>query len=174
MALAGLRGMEHVGLTVPDLDAAIRFFVDVLGCEFVFGDGPFPSDPDFMRGTMNVHPNATFRYGFVRCGNGPNLEIFQYTTPDQVPEPPKNSDVGGHHLCFYVDDIDAAVAQLRAHGVHLLGDINPIENGPAANSRWVYFLAPWGLQLELVSYPGGKGPPGGPARRLWNPVGADV
>ncbi len=32
MTLPGLRGIEHVGLTVPDLDAAVRFFVDVLGC----------------------------------------------------------------------------------------------------------------------------------------------
>ena len=43
--LPGLRGIEHVGLTVPDLDAAVGFFVDVLGCEFVFGDVPF-ADPD--------------------------------------------------------------------------------------------------------------------------------
>jgi catechol 2,3-dioxygenase-like lactoylglutathione lyase family enzyme len=173
MGLA-LRGIEHVGLTVPDLDAAQRFFVDVLGCEFVFADGPFPRDPDFCRERLNVHPDATFRYAFLRCGNGPNLEVFQYSAPDQALTAPKNSDVGGHHLCLYVDDIDAAVEHLRAHGVRVLGEINHIDSGPAANSRWVYFLAPWGLQLELVSYPGGKGPPGGPARRLWNPVGADV
>ena len=28
--------------------------------------------------------------------------------------------------------------------------------GPHAGQRWVYFLAPWGMQFELVSYPGGK------------------
>ncbi len=28
--------------------------------------------------------------------------------------------------------------------------------GPAAGNRWIYFLAPWGMQFELVSYPAGK------------------
>jgi hypothetical protein len=28
--------------------------------------------------------------------------------------------------------------------------------GPAEGNRWVYFLAPWGMQFELVSYPSGK------------------
>ncbi len=29
----GLRGIEHIAFTVPDLDEAVNFFVDVLGCE---------------------------------------------------------------------------------------------------------------------------------------------
>jgi glyoxylase I family protein len=33
--IPGLRGTEHIGFTVPDLDAAERFFVDVIGCERV-------------------------------------------------------------------------------------------------------------------------------------------
>lgn len=169
MGMPGLRGIEHVGLTVPDLDDAMRFFVDVLGCEFIFGDGPFSGDADFFRERLNVDPDASMRYGFVRCGFGANLEVFEYSAPGQNLAPPLNSDIGGHHLCFYVDDMDAALAHLRAHGVHIMGDVNVIDEGPALGSSWIYFLAPWGLQLELVSYPNGKGPPGGPARRLWNP-----
>ena len=65
--------------------------------------------------------------------------------------------MGGHHIAFYVDDIEAAVAHLKSHGVTVQGEINRIADGPAAGSAWVYFLAPWGLQLELVSYPNGKG-----------------
>ena len=37
--LPGLRGGEHVGLTVPDLDEAERFLVDVLGAQMVFDGG---------------------------------------------------------------------------------------------------------------------------------------
>lgn len=167
--LPGLRGIEHVGLTVPDLDAAIRFFRDTLGCAYVF-DGGRHADPDHMRDQLGVAPEASLRYGFLRCACGPNLELFEYTAPDQVLTPPRNSDVGGHHLAFYVDDVEAAVRHLRGHHIRILGEPVTIENGPAAGSTWVYFLAPWGLQLELVSYPGGKGPPGSPARRLWHPA----
>jgi hypothetical protein len=28
--------------------------------------------------------------------------------------------------------------------------------GPSEGQRWIYFLSPWGMQFELVSYPGGK------------------
>ena len=31
---------------------------------------------------------------------------------------PRNSDIGGHHVALYVDDLDAAIEHLRAHGVH--------------------------------------------------------
>jgi len=41
MAIPGLRGTEHIGFTVPDLDQAERFFVDVIGCEKVYSLGPF-------------------------------------------------------------------------------------------------------------------------------------
>ena len=166
--MPGLRGIEHVGLTVPDLDAAVDFFCTVLGCEHVFDGGSF-ADPVFMQRQLAVAPEASVRYCFVRCAQGPNLELFEYTAPDQAARPPRNSDVGGHHLAFYVDGFDDALAHLRRHGVTVLGEPMTILEGPALGSTWVYFLAPWGLQLELVSYPGGKGPEGGPARRLWHP-----
>ncbi|GAA5542205.1 MULTISPECIES: VOC family protein [Brucella/Ochrobactrum group] len=59
---------------------------------------------------------------FLRCGNGSNFEIFEYSSPDQNPVQPRNSDVGGHHLAFYVDDIDSAVQYLRMHDVRILGE----------------------------------------------------
>jgi hypothetical protein len=67
-----------------------------------------------------------------------------------------------------VDEIGPAVAHLRAHGVPV-DDPEYIENGPAAGSHWVYFKAPWGLQMELVSYPNGKAYEAGASVKLWNP-----
>ena len=37
--MPGLRGLEHVGLTVPNLDDAVRFFCEVIGCEHVLDAG---------------------------------------------------------------------------------------------------------------------------------------
>ena len=42
--LPGLRGAEHLGITVPDLDEAERFLVDVLGAELIYSLGPFVRD----------------------------------------------------------------------------------------------------------------------------------
>jgi catechol 2,3-dioxygenase-like lactoylglutathione lyase family enzyme len=168
--LPGMRGIQHIGITVPDMKAAVAFFKDVLACEPSFTFGEFKFEDDWMSRHLNVHPRATIRdFQMVRCGNGTNLEVFEYTAPDQNRRGPRNSDIGGHHLAFYVDDMDAAVAYLKTQGVTVLGQPSTFSDGPAAGLTWVYFLAPWGLQLELVSAPQGMAHEKALARKLWDP-----
>ncbi len=88
---------------------------------------------------------------FFRCKYGPNFEIFHYEAPNQNLLQPKNSDIGGHHLAFYVDDFNAAVEYLSAKGVKLLGE-------------------PTTSQFELVSFPHGKGYEKDTTSRLWHPA----
>lgn len=167
--LPGLRGTEHIGFTVPDLDEAERFFVDVIGCERIYSLGPYQHDDDWMAEHLNVHPRAVMReLRFFRCRTGPNFEIFQYETPEPQAPQPKNSDIGGHHLAFYVDDLDAGVAHLRDHGVRVLGEPTA-SSSHSTGQRWVYFLSPWGMQLELVSFPNGKAYEATATTKLWHP-----
>ncbi len=171
--IPGLQGTEHIGFTVPNLEAAVDFFVNIIGCEPFYELGPFSSDGDWMKTALNVHPRAVMKkLQFLRCGNGSNFEIFEYSSPDQNLVQPRNSDVGGHHLAFYVDDIDSAVEYLRMHDVRVLGDPVVRTDGPSAGQSWVYFLTPWGMQLELVSFPNGKAYEEGLTRHLWTPLGS--
>jgi len=156
MGLPGLSRLDHVGFTVPDLAQAREFLVDVLGCEYLYSLGPFEHpDSDWMAEHLNVHPRTHMRNCFFRVGDQAVFEVFEYTAPEQNPTPPRNSDVGGHHVALYVDDLDAAVAYLRERGVRVLGEPTA-SSGAHDGQRWVYFLAPWGMQFELVSYPQGK------------------
>ncbi|MFF2852353.1 VOC family protein [Streptomyces sp. NPDC058001] len=173
--LPGLAGVEHIGFTVPDLEEATDFFTTVIGCELVYTLGPFHADDTWMADHLNVHPRAVMRrLSFLRCANGPNFEVFEYESPNQNPVPPRNSDIGGHHLAFYVQDLDEAVTHLRAHEVTVLGAPTH-SSGPSEGQRWVYFLTPWGMQLELVSFPHGKAyekgldQSAGRGVRLWQP-----
>ena len=169
--LPGLRGTDHIGFTVPNLDEAVDFFVNVIGCEAFYDLGPFQFDGDWMQRQLNVHPRAVMRrLKFLRCRHGSNFEIFEYEAPDQNTAQPRNSDIGGHHLAFYVDDMDAALAYLRGKGVRILGEPVVRTEGPSAGQTWIYFLAPWGMQLELVSFPDGKGYEKETDRRLWHPA----
>ncbi|BAU33227.1 VOC family protein [Microcella alkaliphila] len=167
--IPGLRGTEHIGFTVPDLDAAEDFFVTVIGCERIYSLGPYVRDDDWMSEHLNVHPRTVIReLRFFRCKHGPNFEIFEYESADGQNPQPRNSDIGGHHLAFYVDDMDVAVAYLRSNGVRVLGE--PTASTAASEGqRWVYFLAPWGMQLELVSFPNGKAYEATSDVRLWDP-----
>jgi glyoxylase I family protein len=130
--------------------------VDVLGCEYLYSLGPFQDDGDWMAEHLAVHPRASVPENrFFRCGAQAIFEVFSYTAPDQRSDVPRNSDIGGHHVALYVDDLDTAVEHLREQGVRVLGEPT-VSKGAHEGQRWVYFLAPWGMQFELVSYPGGK------------------
>jgi catechol 2,3-dioxygenase-like lactoylglutathione lyase family enzyme len=156
MTLPGLRRLDHVGFTVPDIDQAHAFLVDVLGCEYLYSLGPFRADDDWMADHLDVHPRAVMvENRWFRCGDQAVFEVFHYEAPERRETGPRNSDVGGHHVALYVDDLDAAIAYLRDRGADLLS--GPTRSkGPAEGNRWIYVKAPWGMQFELVSYPGGK------------------
>ncbi len=150
-------GIDHVAVTVPDLAQAIAFFSSVLGWDEVFSVGPI-SDPtgDWMTVHLDVEPRASLKLAMMRAGPTQNVELFEYSAKDQVKAPPRNSDVGGHHLAIYVADMEQAVAYLvGVPGVRVLGKPTPMTEGPNAGETICYFKTPWGMQMELVSYPGG-------------------
>jgi catechol 2,3-dioxygenase-like lactoylglutathione lyase family enzyme len=167
----GLRGHDHTGITVPDIKQAIDFFVNVLGCKQAMSFGPFADEKgDFMTQLVNVNPRAVInQITLVRCGYGSNIELFQYTSPDQKNMTPKNSDIGGYHIAFYVDDIKAAKDYLDSKGVKTFFGPFPVNEGPAAGQSIVYFLAPWGLQMEIISYPKGMAYEKSSPVVLWSP-----
>jgi catechol 2,3-dioxygenase-like lactoylglutathione lyase family enzyme len=168
--IPGLRGVDHLGVTVPDLDEAERFFIDVLGAVPVYTLGSKQADDDWMLRHLGVHPRTVVReIRFFRLGNGMNFELFDYQAADGQAGEPKNSDIGGHHVALYVDDLDAAAEHLRSHDVEIMGE--PVASKQAAEGqRWLYFRSPWGMQFELVSYPNGKAYEKDAAVKLWHPA----
>lgn len=168
--IPGLAGGDHIGFTVPNLEEATRFFVDVIGCKVLYEVGPFMSDDDWMTENLNVHPRAVInKYRMLKCKNGPSFEVFEFESPDQNKTQAKNSDYAGHHLAFYVTDMAVAAEHLKSHGVEILGEIKTIEEGPTKGLSWLYFLSPWGMQLELVSYNQGLAYESGSAEVQWSP-----
>lgn len=167
--IPGMRGTDHIGITVPDLDEAEHFLVDVLGAHRIYDLGPKEADDDWMAVHIGVHPRTTIReIRFYRLGNGINFEVFKYDAADGQNPPPRNSDIGGHHIAIYVDDMAAAVEYLNAKGIATMGEPTA-SKGAAAGQHWVYFRSPWGMQFELVSYPSGKAYESRATVKLWHP-----
>ncbi|MDA0231113.1 MAG: VOC family protein [Proteobacteria bacterium] len=169
LGMPGLRGLDHYGMTVPDVETAVDFFCDVLGCEELYKLGTFKMEEgEWMTERLNVHARAEIvNIRMICCGRGGNIELFEYAAPDKNHAQPRNSDNAGHHLCFYVDDIFAAVDYLKSHGVQILGEPS-LNSGAEAGEYWCYFLTPWGSQLELVSFPAGRGYEQHTTKRLWD------
>ena len=150
-----VRNVDHVGYSVPNLEEAIDFFVNVIGCQLLYRGGPFEYlNSDWMKTHLNADTNASLNLAMLRCGPVTNLELLEFKTSNQKQVLPKSSDLGGHHLAFYVTDIDRAIDYLRKHsGVKILCGPTTITDQPNEGYTFVYFFTPWGLQMELVSYP---------------------
>jgi catechol 2,3-dioxygenase-like lactoylglutathione lyase family enzyme len=170
-SLPGMRGHDHTGITVPDMNQAVTFFTDILGCQKIMAFGPFSDDKGtFMKDLLDVNPRAVItQISLIRCGFGSNIELFSYTSPDQQVVQPKNSDIGGYHIAIYVDDIKAADKYLKSKGVFTLFGPLPITEGPAAGQAILYFKAPWGLQMEAITYPNGMAYEKDAPVKLWSP-----
>ncbi|MER9894288.1 VOC family protein [Mesorhizobium sp. M0119] len=170
-SIPGMRGHDHTGVTVPDMQQAVGFFTEVVGCKKAMSFGPFADDKGtFMQDLLGVDPKAVIEeITLVRCGHGSNIELFKYTAPDQKDLTPRNSDIGGFHIAFYVDDIAAAKAYLDGKGVKTRMGPLPVTEGPAAGQTILYFQAPWGLQLEAISYPNGMAYEKDAETVLWSP-----
>lgn len=150
--IPGLRYVDHAAFTVPDLDQAVAFFVQILGAQELYrsqrgGDRPF------MVTNFEVDPNATLELSMLRLDPNLNIELFEWSAPDQRTDLPRPSDLGGHHVCLYVDDVSAACRHLRTvSGVRVLGEPKKVRgDGPVAGTTWTYFLTPWGMLIELVN-----------------------
>ena len=157
--IPGLEGLDHVGLTVPNLEEALSFYGALLGATEIFRLGPFDSrdfEPvggmDWSLAHVNV-ADARFTLAMLELADGSRLELFQYDRPDtRQTAPPLNCDLGGHHTAFKVSDLDAVLALREELGLKFLAGPIEINEGPAAGQRIIYVLDPWGNQLELVEY----------------------
>jgi catechol 2,3-dioxygenase-like lactoylglutathione lyase family enzyme len=152
--------VDHVGLSVPDLDEAVGFFRDVLGGTELYrasrsGQGAF------MTETFETPADSSFTLAMLRLPPNLNIELFQWSAPDRTGTPPRACDAGGHHLCLYTVDIDGACRRLAAvPGVRILGEVKTVGPGsPVTGTRWTYFVTPWGLQMELVDRSSVRHPP---------------
>jgi catechol 2,3-dioxygenase-like lactoylglutathione lyase family enzyme len=136
--------MDHVGIVVDDLAAAIEFFVE-LGLELQ-GEGSVEGRVvDRVVGLEGVRSDLAFLQ--TPDGNG-RLELVKFHSPSTEGgnrDAPANTP-GIRHVTFAVEDIDAVVAGLRARGAELVGELERYED----SYRLCYVRGPEGIIIELA------------------------
>jgi len=143
-----MKGMHHVGITVKDLDASIRFYHDVLGLPFANEPSPW-FEAEELGPAVGV-PGAALRQVSLLLGDT-IFELLEYKRPpSQTSAPLGSNNVGASHVAFHVDDIEATKAELEAKGIEFYSPVNVVDEGVLAGWRWVYFDDPDGYPLELV------------------------
>ena len=137
-----MKGLHHVGITVKDLDASIRFYHDVLGLEFSNEPSPW-FEGEGLGDAVGV-PGAGLRQVSLILGDS-TFELLEYNTPPSETEAPLlSNNIGASHVAFFVDDIHAKKAELEAKGIEFYSDVNSVDEGVLAGWRWVSLSLSWG------------------------------
>ncbi len=139
-----IQRMDHVGIVVDDLAGATAFFVE-LGLELQ-GEGSVEGGwVDRIVGLEGIQAQITMLE--APDGHG-RLELTEFHTPlgpvgDQHAPP---NTPGLRHLAFAVDDVDAVLARLCAHGAELVGAVARYGD----SYRLCYVRGPEGIIIELA------------------------
>jgi catechol 2,3-dioxygenase-like lactoylglutathione lyase family enzyme len=140
-----MQRMDHVGVVVDDLDAAISFFVE-LGME---RDGDTTLvEGDWVDRVVGLD-DVRVEVAFVRTPDGHGrLELTRFHHPTATtaePDAPANT-FGLRRIMFAVDDIDEVVTRMRSHGAQLVGEVAQFED----LYRLCYLRGPGGIIVALA------------------------
>lgn len=153
------RGINHLGLTVPDLDIATDFLRSAFDARFAYDGLTLSDEPregDVTERQLGLPRGARIlRQRMMQIGYGPSIEMFEIDSPAQR-EPAGLADYGWNHACVYVDDIEGSLDRAVAAGGTALSGTHPNSaHEDTEGNASVYVRAPWGTLFELQTIPGG-------------------
>ena len=122
-----LKQIHHIAIIVSDYEKSKRFYTEILGFEII---------------RENYRPERG-DYKLDLKLDGCELELF--SAKGNPPRPSYPEACGLRHLAFRVDDMAAAVAELRQRGV----ETEPVRVDEYTGKEMTFFMDPDGLPLEL-------------------------
>ncbi|HTW03485.1 MAG TPA: VOC family protein [Streptosporangiaceae bacterium] len=139
-----VRRLDHVGITVADLDTVTAFFVG-LGLEV---EGRTFIEGEFVDTVIGI-PGSRSEIVMLRTPDGgTGLELSRFTRPDHLPGSPAApaNELGLRNVAFEVDDLRAAVDRAAADGYRLVGGVGEYEG----SWRMAYVRGPEGIIVSLA------------------------
>jgi catechol 2,3-dioxygenase-like lactoylglutathione lyase family enzyme len=139
-----IQRMDNVLIVVDDLEAVRSFFVE-LGLELEGETQVEGASVDSLIGLKGVR--ATLVFLRTPDGHG-RIELDKFHTPDAIRLGPVDAPVnalGIRRVMFAVEDVDAVVARVLAHGAELVGEVVQY----ADTYRLAYIRGPEGIMVGL-------------------------
>jgi catechol 2,3-dioxygenase-like lactoylglutathione lyase family enzyme len=142
-----LKNFDHLTIVVRDVDRAKAFFA-VLGFKeamsVVIAGEPFASYMG-VPGIEAEHVTLVLEHVSPRT----EIQLLCYRHPDPLPDPNIRDlhKLGMNHICFAVDDIEAEVSNLKAHGFKTRNEIMDFHS-----RKLVFIDGPEGVTVELSQW----------------------
>ncbi len=125
--------INHIAIAVPNIEAAAKFYQTILGLT--------------LSGLEEI-PSQKTRVGFLKCGEL-NIELIEPTGPDSpLGKFLETKGQGIHHLCFEVDDVEAAVKTCLEEKITMV-DQKP---GPGSQHTKIAFMHPKSSGNVLIEF----------------------
>ena len=144
-----VKGMDHVGMVVDDLNAATEFFVSI----GLVLQGESEVEGEWVDRIIGLE-GVRSRIAYLETPDGhSHIELSTFQSPPSPtgdPTAPTNAP-GLRHISFAVTDLDAVLAGLRERGVQLVGEVQQYEDA----YRLCYVRGPEGIIVELAEELGG-------------------
>ncbi len=149
--MAAVRRLHHTCYTVSDLDRALAFYRDLLGCEVI-------AEQEKQGGYLAAivgYADAHVRMAHLRVPGGEHvIELFQYLAPRGGRADVEPRNVGASHLCFVVDDLAGLYERLRERGVDsFVSAPVEVDTGISRGGFALYLRDPDGITVELFQPP---------------------
>lgn len=145
-----MRRVHHVGITVSNLDEAVRFYRDITGGALI---GPFERSGPAID-AVTGHAGVVVRQAFVECPGGATMiELLEYQGGSGIRIDPDNGSIGAVHVAITVRDLDAVIERLKAQEVVAVSEPMTGTAGPMERHRFMYVLGPDKVRVELVERP---------------------
>ena len=108
-----LKSFFHTGFVVRDIEQSVQFYSEVLGMRIA---GRTERQGEFVEQVL-AFPGAHIKGGFVDMGEGHQLELIQYLSPQSGPGGTNRNDLGASHLAFFVEDLDQFYEETSQKGL---------------------------------------------------------
>lgn len=148
------RAVNHVGLSVPDLDAALAWYQSVLGFRLLTPPTEMAAEDPGLGPALEamLGPGVKrFRMAHLETGNGVGIQVFEFVEPRA--EAFADGDApwrgGFTHLCVTAPDIEALAEEIERRGGRSSPVFRAIPGKPYAAA---YCRDPWGNVLEINSH----------------------
>ena len=129
--------INHVAIVVEDIDAALDFWQQTFGLRLDH---------------VEEVPSQKSKVAFLPLGES-EIELVQPTTSDSgLANFLEKRGEGMHHICIEVEDIDAALAELKSKGVRLINEVP--EELPGRKMAFIHPKAANGVLMELYQLTG--------------------
>jgi catechol 2,3-dioxygenase-like lactoylglutathione lyase family enzyme len=142
-----IKRMDNVLIAVDDLEAVKAFFIE-LGLRLEGESTVEGPEVGRLIGLDNI--KATI--AMLRTPDGQGIELDKFHTPDAIRVGPVDAPantLGYRRVMFAVDDIDAMLDRMRAHGAEIIGEMRYGET-----YRLAYIRGPEGIVVALAEAQG--------------------